>query len=56
MGVPADLARSSIRFSLGRWTTAEQIEYVATKVTTALPKLRAAGANASRTPEAAGVP
>jgi cysteine desulfurase len=48
MGVPTDLALSSIRFSLGRSTTAEQVEYVIRKVAAALPRLR----NAPRMPVA----
>jgi cysteine desulfurase len=30
--VPADLAMTSVRFGLGRWTTAEEIDYAAEKV------------------------
>ena len=27
IGVPAELAHASIRFGLGRWTTAEEVDY-----------------------------
>ncbi|NBC17035.1 MAG: aminotransferase class V-fold PLP-dependent enzyme [Bacteroidetes bacterium] len=40
MGVPADDARSTIRFSLGRFTTAEQMEHAAAHVIDAVTSLR----------------
>jgi cysteine desulfurase len=32
LGMPDDLAMASIRFGLGRWTTAEEVDYAAAKV------------------------
>jgi len=40
LGVGDDLAHSSLRFSFGRWTTKEQVEYTADKVIAAVRKLR----------------
>lgn len=40
MGVPADSARGSVRFSLGRYTTAEEIELVAQRLPTVLARTR----------------
>ncbi|MBC8406643.1 MAG: IscS subfamily cysteine desulfurase [Planctomycetes bacterium] len=40
MGVGDDLAHSSIRFGIGRFTTEEQIDYVAEKVVAAVRRLR----------------
>ena len=40
MGVPADLAQSSIRFSLGKLTTAEEIEHVLAVLPAILERLR----------------
>ena len=40
IGLPEDLARGSIRFGLGRGTTAEEIEEVIDRVTGAVRKLR----------------
>lgn len=40
MGLPDDLARASLRFSLGRFTTSEEIERVITLVTAAVKRLR----------------
>jgi cysteine desulfurase len=40
LGVGDDLAHSSLRFSLGRWTTDEQVDYTINKVVTAVKKLR----------------
>ncbi len=42
MGVPEDLAHGSIRFGLGRFTTAEEIDYVVRQVTSQVRRLRAA--------------
>jgi cysteine desulfurase len=43
MGVPPSLAHSSIRFGLGRYTTAEEVAYAAAQVAEATARLRAAG-------------
>jgi cysteine desulfurase len=40
LGAGDDLAHSSIRFGLGRWTTAEEIDYVVQKLTTVVTRLR----------------
>lgn len=40
MGVGDDLAHSSIRFGIGRFTTEEEIDYVAEKVVAAVKRLR----------------
>ena len=40
IGVPDDLSRASLRFGLGRWTTAEEIDYVVEKVSTLAIRLR----------------
>jgi cysteine desulfurase len=40
LGVGDELAHSSLRFSLGRWTTQEQVDYTANQVITAVKKLR----------------
>jgi cysteine desulfurase len=40
LGTSDDLARSSIRFGLGRWTTAEEIDYVSEKVASVVTRLR----------------
>ncbi|NUO50292.1 MAG: IscS subfamily cysteine desulfurase [Polyangiaceae bacterium] len=40
MGIGDDLAHSSIRFGLGRWTTEEEVDYVADLVSTKVQKLR----------------
>jgi cysteine desulfurase len=40
LGVGDDLAHSSLRMSLGRWTTPEQIDYTIEKVVEAVTKLR----------------
>lgn len=40
LGVGDDLAHSSLRFSLGRWTSDEQVDYTINKVVTAVRKLR----------------
>jgi cysteine desulfurase len=41
LGVGDDLAHSSIRFSLGRFTTEEEVDYAVERVCTAVEKLRA---------------
>ncbi len=40
LGAGDDLAHSSIRFGLGRWTTEEEVDYVATKLVTVVTRLR----------------
>ena len=40
LGAGDDLAHSSIRFGLGRWTTNEEVDYVVDKLTTVVRRLR----------------
>jgi cysteine desulfurase len=40
LGIGDDLAHSSLRISLGRWTTEAEIEYAADKIIEAVNKLR----------------
>lgn len=40
LGLPEDLARASVRFGLGRFTTAEEIDTVIERVVSAVKKLR----------------
>jgi cysteine desulfurase len=40
LGAGDDLAHSSIRFGLGRWTTDEEVDYVVGKLTTVVRRLR----------------
>ncbi|HEY5617454.1 MAG TPA: IscS subfamily cysteine desulfurase [Vicinamibacterales bacterium] len=40
LGIDDDLARASLRFGLGRWTTEAEIDYVAKKVTDIVRRLR----------------
>ena len=40
LGAGDDLAHSSIRFGLGRWTTEEEVDYVANKLITVVTRLR----------------
>lgn len=40
LGVGDDLAHSSLRISMGRWTTQEEIDYAADKIIEAVTKLR----------------
>jgi cysteine desulfurase len=40
LGAGDDLAHSSIRFGLGRWTTEEEVDYVATKLISVVTRLR----------------
>ena len=40
IGLPDDLARASLRFGLGRWTTEEEIDYAADKVSSLVTRLR----------------
>jgi cysteine desulfurase len=48
MGVSDELAFNSIRFSLGRFTTEAEVDYVAQKVIYAVRELRQAAAPACR--------
>lgn len=41
LGLSDELAHSSIRFSLGRYTTEEDVDHVIAEVRTAVEKLRA---------------
>jgi len=47
MGLSPDAARSSIRFSLGRTTTAEEIDYVIATLPAAVERLRALSPNSA---------
>src|SRR5512144_1912747 len=40
LGAGDDLAHSSIRFGLGRWTTTEEVDYVVQKLTSVVRRLR----------------
>jgi cysteine desulfurase len=40
MGRPRELARSALRFGLGRFTTAEEVDFAAGRVVEAVRKLR----------------
>src|SRR5438132_6174070 len=40
LGAGDDLAHSSIRFGLGRWTTEDEVDYVAAKLTSVVSRLR----------------
>ena len=40
LGAGDDLAHSSIRFGLGRWSTVEEVDYVADKLTSVVSRLR----------------
>jgi cysteine desulfurase len=40
LGIGDDLAHSSLRLSLGRWTTPEQVDYATDAITRAVLKLR----------------
>jgi cysteine desulfurase len=40
LGVGDDLAHSSLRISMGRWTTQEELDYAAEKIVEAVTKLR----------------
>src|SRR5262245_47657680 len=40
LGAGDDLAHSSIRFGLGRWTTEQEVDYVAAKLITVVSRLR----------------
>ena len=40
IGLPDELARASLRFGLGRWTTEEEIDYAVDKVSSLVARLR----------------
>ena len=40
LGAGDDLAHSSIRFGLGRWSTEEEVDYVVEKLTNVVRRLR----------------
>jgi cysteine desulfurase len=40
IGVPAELAQASVRFGLGRWTTAEEVEFAVRTTVQAVERLR----------------
>ena len=40
IGIPDDLARASLRFGLGRWTSSEEIDYAAAKLASIVRRLR----------------
>ena len=40
LGAGDDLAHSSIRFGLGRWTTEAEVDYVVEKLTSVVRRLR----------------
>jgi cysteine desulfurase len=44
LGVPDALARASVRFGLGRWTTAATIDHAIERIATTVAELRSAGA------------
>jgi cysteine desulfurase len=52
LGLDAEVAATAVRFGLGRWTTAEEIEYAVKKMTQVVTSLRAQ--RASLRPAAAG--
>jgi cysteine desulfurase len=43
IGVPDELAQASIRFSLGRYTTAEEVRFAASTLRTVLARMRSSG-------------
>ncbi len=43
MGLPEDLARASLRFGLGRFTTAEEVDFAAGEVARSVERLRGLG-------------
>ena len=55
MGTPDDLAYSSVRYSVGRFTTAEQVDYAAEKTLSVVRRLRAA-TSGTAVAAAAGAP
>ena len=48
IGTSRELARASLRFGLGRWTTAEEIDYAAGKVIGLVTRLRQLAPAAAR--------
>jgi len=51
IGVPEDLARSSLRFGLGRFNTEEEVDYAVRKVVDAVTRLRRESPLYAATPE-----
>ena len=43
MGLDEDLARSSLRFGLGRFTTEDEVDFAAESVAAAVDRLRSQG-------------
>jgi cysteine desulfurase len=43
MGLPEELARASLRFGLGRFTTAQEVDFAAHEVTVAVERMRGLG-------------
>ena len=41
LGVGEERARGALRFGLGRWTTAEEVDYAAGRILEAVARLRA---------------
>ena len=54
IGLERELAFASLRFGLGRWTAAEDVDYVAGKTAAVIARLRAVrrGAGGARDPRA----
>ncbi len=50
LGVPADLAHSSLRFGVGRFTTAEEVDYAVERVVQVVTRLRAISADREPAP------
>jgi cysteine desulfurase len=48
LGVEGDLARASLRFGLGRFTTEEDVDFVASRVTEVVTRLRSTGSRLAR--------
>ena len=40
IGVSDEMARASLRFGLGRWTTAEEVDYAVEKISSLVTRLR----------------
>jgi cysteine desulfurase len=45
MGVPEELAHSAVRFGVGRFTTEEEVDYVADKLAGVVTRLREQATN-----------
>lgn len=55
MGVPPELGFGSIRFSLGRWTTGEEIDYAAEVIASRVKELRGANEGVSHRHDEVGL-